>query len=396
MERRQDTTRLYSVMQGLYWMIFCAYIGFATVYLLSQGRSASDIGILIAVSNITGALLQPVAAELSDRTERLSLSQMVILLAGAGALVSFVLLKTDGFLTIILYGALVALVHVIMPLMNALGMAYNNDGQCCNFGLARAMGSLGFAVISYVLGILVDRYGAWTIPITAGGLFLLLALVMALGQEPLWGDRDPTPVQGIRKGSSVMALMTGYSGFLYVLAGVFLIYGFHNITNIYLIQIMETVGGSAREMGITIGLAAVLELPAMIFFTRIHKKLGSAGVLKLASVFWVVKSLGYLLAGRVGHIYATQLFQALAFAPFTPGVVYYTDELMADRDKVRGQAYMATANTLGGVLGSLSGGFFLDLSGVRTMILFGVGLAVTGAMAVIRGVRGRRSQAPAI
>lgn len=387
MDSRQDTTRLYSVMQGLYWMVFCAYIGFATVYLVSTGRSASDIGILIAVANITGALLQPVAAELADRTEGLTLSQLVLILAGAGVLGSLWLFLTDGVLTLILYGGLVALLHVIMPLMNALGMAYNNSGQRCNFGLARAMGSLGFALISYVLGILVDRWGSWTIPLTAGGLFLILVLVMALGQQPLLDPKDPGPVQGIPKGVSLKALMTGYPGFLAVLAGVFLIYGFHNITNIYLIQIMETVGGSAREMGITIGLAAVLELPAMIFFSRLHRRLGSSRILQLSSVFWVMKSLGYLLAGRVGHIYATQLFQALAFAPFTPGVVYYTDELMADRDKVRGQAYMATANTLGGVLGSLSGGFFLDFRGVGAMILFGVGLAVTGAAAVFRGLR---------
>lgn len=396
MDNRQDRTRVYALMQGLYWMVFCAYISFATVFLLSREQSAGDIGILIALANILGALLQPVAAELSSRSDKLTLSQIIMLLSAGGAVGSFFLMKSQGIMTIILYGALVALLHIIMPLMNALGMAYNNAEERCNFGVARAMGSLGFALLSYVQGILVDSYGSWTIPLTAAGLFFLLTLVMAFAWEPFWSPREATSVKGSSRGPSALVFITRYPGFLYLLIGVFLIFGFHNITNMFLYQIMESLGGSAREMGITIGVAALLELPAMIFFTKIQKRLGSAGVLRLAAIFWVVKSLGYLMAGRVGHIYATQLFQALSFAPFTPGLVYYTDELMADGDKVRGQAYMASANTLGGVLGSLSGGFFLDLMDVRAMILFGVGLTVTGAVAVIRGISGRHRQVSAV
>lgn len=383
MKSRQNVTPAYSLMQGLYWMAFCAVIGFVTVYLRAEGSSAKEIGILIAVSNIGGALLQPVAAGITDR---LSLRKLIMISALAGAVMSTLLFLSDGILTLILYSGLVALLHVIMPLMNAIGMAYCNETQHCDFGFARAMGSLGFAVISYILGSLVDTRGVWTIAVTAGLLFFLLFFVMFSAKEPeLSKGEDPLLLEGIGKGPSLLTMGRIYPGFILVILGVFLIYGFHNITNIYLIQMMEHVGGSAREMGITIGLAAVMELPAMVFFTKLQKRLGSGRILQAASMFWVVKSVGYLLAGRVGHIYGVQIFQALSFAPFTPGTVYYTDELMADRDKVRGQAFMAGANTLGGVLGSLTGGFFLDLAGVKAMLLFSAGLAGAGAAAVIRG-----------
>ena len=52
-----------------------------------------------------------------------------------------------------------------------------------------------------------------------------------------------------------------------------------------------------------------------------------------------------------------------AFALYIPASVYYVNETMAPRDKFKGQAVMTATNTLGGVIGSLLGGFLLDHSG---------------------------------
>ena len=55
----------YCVLQGSYWASFCVLYAFATVFLLSRGFESSMIGVIIAVGNILGVILQPVVASIA-------------------------------------------------------------------------------------------------------------------------------------------------------------------------------------------------------------------------------------------------------------------------------------------------------------------------------------------
>lgn len=58
-----------------------------------------------------------------------------------------------------------------------------------------------------------------------------------------------------------------------------------------------------------------------------------------------------------------------AFALFTPASVYYTNQMMKPQDQFKGQAYLTMTITMGGVLGSLLGGFILQYSSVSMMLI---------------------------
>ena len=45
MEQKKNMTLSYAMVQGLYWMIFCVVVAYASVYLLAKGRSAPSLGI---------------------------------------------------------------------------------------------------------------------------------------------------------------------------------------------------------------------------------------------------------------------------------------------------------------------------------------------------------------
>ena len=66
----------YCVLQGSYWASFCVLYAFATVFLLSRGFESSMIGVIIAVGNILGVILQPVVASIADRSEKISLHKL--------------------------------------------------------------------------------------------------------------------------------------------------------------------------------------------------------------------------------------------------------------------------------------------------------------------------------
>ena len=59
-------TAKYSLIHGSYWMAFGATYNFVTVYLLAKNYSSSAIGIIMAITNILSAILQPLIASYAD------------------------------------------------------------------------------------------------------------------------------------------------------------------------------------------------------------------------------------------------------------------------------------------------------------------------------------------
>lgn len=381
-----NRTPIYSVMQALFWMIFCAVIGFGSVFLLAEGFSATSIGLIIALANIAGAILQPLIADFADRSERVTLSHLIIFLAALAMAASFLSFALSGPMVPYVYGFLIAVTSIMMPLINAVGMYFDAVGYKCNYGIARAMGSLGFAVISFFMGYYVEWFGPGSIPLVAMLLAGILLLVMVAVPTPIHIPLVDDEDEAFSRAITATGFFKKYPGFLLILVGVILVFSFHNMTNTYLIQMIRHVGGVEKDLGFTLALAAVLELPAMILFTRFQKRLKTANIMRLATLFFVLKAVAYLLARNVGHIYATQLLHALSFAPFMPALVYYSSEQMKRQDQVKGQAMVTTANTLGGVFGNTLGGFLTDQAGIFSMLLGGLVLVAAGAVSVFRGL----------
>lgn len=78
-------------------------------------------------------------------------------------------------------------------------------------------------------------------------------------------------------------------------------------------------------------------------------------------------------------IYITQLFQIFSFAIFASASVYYTEDMVDEKDRTTGQALMAGAIVAGNVVGSSIGGFVLDAFGVKNMLLVNIILGAAGA-----------------
>ncbi|PKK39064.1 hypothetical protein ABB02_01679 [Clostridiaceae bacterium JG1575] len=388
MTQKRSMTLRYSLLQALFWMMFGVVVAFGTLYLLSRGFGEAQIGGLMALANILGALLQPILGSFSDRTERFSLSQLLAGLAFLSLICAVSLPFCAGLITAVLYVLLISLAYLMMPLVNALGMYFVNRGHACDYGIARGIGSLFFALMSNVLGYAIVRYGAQFLPFVCGG-FLTLILLFALltptqpsSLEPLEILEEPVALAS----TSLRDMAKRYPGFLWVLLGVLLIFSFHNLSNTYLIQIVRRLGGNEEAMGRILSLAALLELPAMLTFTIYARRCGAQKVMALSGVFWIVKASAYVLAQSMGALYGAQIFQGLSFAPFMPALVYFSNATMRGKDQVKGQALMTTANTLGGVFGNLFGGLLLAQAGVAPMLGSGLAMAALGALSLWFGL----------
>ena len=102
----------------------------------------------------------------------------------------------------------------------------------------------------------------------------------------------------------------------------------------------------------------------------------------ISSAFFAIRAAGFMLAGNVMTMYLAAMLQIGSFALYIPSSVYYVNETMLDQDKFKGQAVMTATNTLGGVFGSLFGGFLIDNAGVGAMNTVCFAMAAAGAVLV--------------
>lgn len=375
----------YCILQGSYWASFCVIYAFATVFLLSRGFESSMIGVIIAAGNILGVVLQPMVASIADRSEKISLHKLTAMLSVIMILLLVLLyFVPNGLLAVaVLFLLTDTFLQVIQPLINSVSVYYVNQGVSVDFGSARGIGSLSYAAASYILGIVVEKFGTRSI-LMAGILVALVLLVTVLSMPVLsssaasrLGEKEPE-----QNDAGLIVFAGRYKNFMLTLAGITLLFTFHNMNNAYLIKVIENVGGTSADMGRMLSIAAVTELPVMFLFSRISKHFKSSTLLIVSGAFFAIRAAGFMLAGNVMTMYLAAMLQIGSFALYIPSSVYYVNETMRDQDKFKGQAVMTATNTLGGVFGSLFGGFLIDNAGVVTMNTVCFAMAAAGAVLV--------------
>lgn len=271
-------TARYSALQSTYWGTVCLIVNFASIYLLAHGLSNAEIGVMMAVASAVATVVQPILAGVVDRSK----VPLRLWLAMGG--VAFIVLAaalfplSGGFLVAVLYGLLVALTLVLQPIVNSVGMAALALGYRVNFGVARASGSLAFALLSLGVGALVaatSEKSLLLMLIVASALFILAAVTFVLRSPAAPADGGAVPGAGaddaVGSGSDGVAVapltepaaLTRRAWVLFVLLliGVTLGITGHMVINTFLFQITGFHGGDAAAMGLVLMIAAMSSSP---------------------------------------------------------------------------------------------------------------------------------------
>ena len=367
----------YKALQGVYWMIYCVGFVYVTYFLQEKGISASMIGTVIAVCCVISAFLQPFIGSLADKGGALNWKSILIgLLVINLAICAAMIFIDEGMAVVILFASFMTLINCMMPLVNAACFYYLKKNIVIDFGSARACGSIAFAAISVIVGKLTVAFGAPSV--VASGIALNIFLLLITLSMPYYGDMSGGDSSRIKSGGRQGTFLSKYPAFVIMMIGLSLVMAFHNCIQLYMLMILENVGGNSDNLGTAIAIAAVMELIVLFNYIRIHKVFGAKKLLLICGVFYCVRGALYLMAGSVEQIYAVQLLQAVTFAIFASASAYYSDETMAPEDKTKGQGLMAAVLTVGNIIGSLQGGFTYDAFGITWMIIISLGICVAG------------------
>ena len=73
---RGTITTKYALVQAAYWMSSCIISSYASVYLLGEGFSNTQIGLLIGLAGAVSTVMQPWVGSVVDKSERITLRTM--------------------------------------------------------------------------------------------------------------------------------------------------------------------------------------------------------------------------------------------------------------------------------------------------------------------------------
>lgn len=374
-------TLRYILINVTYFAVYSGLHAYAAVFLADKGFSSTWIGITLALANILSVILQPLIAGIIDKQGKLTnrntaMMSTLFLIAGAVILLAF---KTNFILIFIVFALMYMVQMVYQPVLIAMFFEYEKAGCNIFFGLARGLGSAGFAVSSFFIGSLVKERGV-------NVLMIFNIIVLSIAFVVLWFFRKPATAVVIEEKSegkahnNIFEFIKTYPMFMLFVAGAVCFFFAHNAINDFLINIITPLGGNEESMGYAVSLAAFLELPTMALINIIMKKISAKKLLILSGFFFGIKTLIMLLAVNMTMVYISQAFQMFAYAVFIPVSAYYVNRIMDKYDQVKGQAYVNCAITLGGVFSNLVCGRILDLKGpgsmlVLSMIVTSVGFA---------------------
>lgn len=368
-------TPYYTLLQTLYWAVYCLMFSFASAFLLNRGFSNSSIGLVLGFSYAFSACIQPqIASLIKKKRVRVSSFLCIIIIVVTILAAAICFLPLQGAALGVTMMCMCTLHSSMQPSINSLHRGYELRGVRVNFGFARGMGSVSFALVTFITGQLLKFINPNLLPAMYFAGLIVLLICMYLFRSPVFSVEDAA---GEDRRNSLMRRHPHFAAFL---AGLVLLAMAHIFLDHFMLQIMMTIGGNSATLGVALAIAAIIELPAMMLYGRMSKKAGPSRLLTMAGWAWVVKNLLIMLARTPAAIYAAELLQFLSYAIYVPATVDYIAKNLPEGDFLKAQALSGSAFTMGSLLATMIGGPMIDLIGVRPTVILVQVFSITGAI----------------
>ncbi len=280
------------------------------------------------------------------------------------------------------------------PVMTALCFEYQKAGCKIFYGLARGLGSASFAITAFFIGGIVEDMGVGIlliINIVAMVISAIIAYTFKMPKASTAADESTSDEADGSTGNSddsaqgkahnnFFDFIKTYPAYAWFLVATICFFFAHNMINDFMIQIIRSLGGGETELGYANFLQAILELPVMALIGLVLKKITSNTLLIVSGAAFFVKTLILIFATNMAMMYFSQSFQLFAYAVFIPAAAYYVSGHMAELDQVKGQAFITSAITVGGVFSNLVSGWILDNLGITVMLVTGAVVCGVGVV----------------
>ena len=369
----------YFSLQSLFWMTYCMVVGFSVTYLLSCGYSNSEAGYILASANICALILQPFFADLADRSKKIN--AMTIFLVSIEIIfvcsIGLFFIGVRSLIVTLIYVVMITLVNAVIAFLTSIQFLMDTSKSKINFGLCRAGGSLCFAILSALMGIMIERIGMKSIPLALFIITLLMiGLCIFITRHSINGNIKAVLTLEKKRSSSLFVFFKENPRFMILSIAMLFIYYAHAFITNFTISIVRNVGGDNREMGYLIAFMALMELPGMIGFKEISRRFKVSSLLLFSMIMFSVKAIIVWLSPSLITLSFGFALQFVSFALYIPASVQYANIIIDEKDTVKAQMMFNLMQVGGAVFSSIIGGWLIDFSGISHALLVGAILSL--------------------
>lgn len=354
----------FSLIQSLFWIIFCMLYAYANSYLSERGFSVSLIGAILAISSLFSIFLQPFFAKLVSKYKTITVKSILFYSFIAIFVFNLLFVFIDNNVLTILFTILTTILLSLQSFTYSLIFEYINRGYNINFGFTRGVGSISFALFSLAVGSMGAKFSFKYMPFVTC-IFIIIFLCVLYSIES-FNDVKEENIDH----NSVIKLLKKYAFLPLFTIGFTLIFVSHSFLNSFLLNIVENVGGTNSNVGICLMIAAVVEFPMMSLFPIISKKIRNDVLIKFSAIMFLAKMLMVYLSINLPMLYFAHALQFFAYAIYVPSSTYFVNENMENKDRVTGVGLLISATIIGGIIGNLIGGELIQRYSVNIGMLF--------------------------
>ena len=373
------------------YMTTAVYVVFIPVFLNGLGYSRTLVGTLLALGPFIALLAHPAWGIAADRATSKNTVLFALILGASACILLFPLSGALPFvfLSIVLFSAFQS---SIIPLSDAIALEHlSSTGRA--FGPVRLAGTLGYAVMAVVAGVVARQRIDAIFPLYAA--MGLLSFLVAFGLPKVRGHQSAGTRVPLRRlfEDRGLVLLLAFNFTLQLTLGFY--YSFFAIH-------LKSLGADLPLQGWAIFITSFAELPFLIYADRILTRFGTRLTMLFAGLALALRWFLFYLVDDRYVLMAVNALHGITVIVLIYSMATYINTNVRKELRASGQAMNAMLCVgVARVLGSVGGGFASDLTSVRQTFLYGslVALAsvvVFGAVFVFRREDTARDPGPRI
>jgi MFS family permease len=390
----QNQRRNYWSIRAFYFLFLGAFsfiTPFLTLFYRRQGLSGTQIGLLGMVGAIIGVVVAPQWGRWSDRLVH---PRRLLQFGFIGSAICYLVLsRQDAFVWMaFLVGLNAVLLSGIEPISDTMALKSGDSKKRARFGSIRLWGSLGWASVVYFAGVVIENNGIGSAFWGYAGFVLLTIIALNFTQPTRVKTQDSMPTKAISfrdlfreivRDPALVGLGTSLSLLWFVRVG---LYQFQAI-------FMVDLGAGESVIGLVSTIAAVVELPSMLWADHLVNRYGSHWVIKLALLVFVFQAGAIVILPKIPMFMVAGVFSGLAFSFFNVALVVFIDERAPLGQTATVLAlFTSTLRGIIQILASPLSGLAYDAFGAYWLYVIAAIGSLIGWIVLIVFVSGKRSE----
>lgn len=353
---------------SLFWLAW-SFSSYQTVYLQEVGFSASQLGLLNALTSGVSIASLAFWGMVSDRIRSLRKVLITVLVGGAVLFALIPAIPTGLPSSPLLLLTLIPVVYFFRGSMSPYAenlLVRNANELRLNYGLLRSVGSFLFTAGGLAITALLPLVGVPSTFWLSGVMMIPVVILTLLAREP-----NAQPAQSVPKEKLDLSQLFRNKSYVAFLVFGFLFYIAANCEASFFPYFIQGVGVPTDRYVVALSYRAFLEIPFLLLMVKLRRRFSLGRLVVAAAVLMAVECvfLG-LFANSLMSILLCATFFGLGNGLFIGSSLNYLYELAPSHLKASAQAFFSAVSSVAGILGNLLGGLVFDAMGAKPFYLF--------------------------